>query len=123
MSKRSASMGHERSAMEEFMDKKHKNKELMNKRFGTDVCDKNGSEDKSIDEKNLALARILGENIFCNKCGTQILGDYLAVNKEWGYFSDKDTQIHRFAVCEKCYDEMINTFMTPPIQEFKKEVM
>lgn len=63
------------------------------------------------------------DNVFCNKCGTQIAGDYLQVNKEWGYFSDKDTEIHRFALCEKCYDEMIKTFTTPPTQEFKKEVM
>lgn len=91
-------MGQERSAMKGFIDK------------------------EKID-KDLAIKKILGDNIFCNKCGEQIAGDYLSVNKEWGYFSDKDTEIHRFAMCEKCYDEMIKTFATPPIQELKKEVM
>ena len=78
------------------------------------------------DEKKFTgvkIEGILGECIFCNKCGAQIEGDYLAVNKEWGYFSDKDTEIRRFVLCEKCYDEIIKTFAVPPTQEFKKEVM
>lgn len=106
-------MGHERSAMKEFVNKELGNEEIVNKEL----------KDKELLNKDLALAKILGENIFCNKCGAQILGDYLAVNKEWGYFSDKDTEIHKFALCEKCYDEMIKTFVTLPTQELKKEVM
>lgn len=78
---------------------------------------------KEVVNKDFVINKIINENIFCNKCGVQIAGDCLRVNKEWGYFSNKDTEIHKFALCEKCYDEMVTTFVTPPIQELKKEVM
>lgn len=61
--------------------------------------------------------------VVCNQCNKEIIGDYLRVKKEWGYFSDKDTQIHEFALCEKCYDMLVSTFITAPVVEFKKEVI
>lgn len=63
------------------------------------------------------------KSTFCNKCGEKITGDFLKVNKEWGYFSNKDTQIHEFALCENCYDQLVSTFATSPKVEFKKEVI
>ena len=31
----------------------------------------------------------------------------------WGYFSNKDNEVHHFDLCEECYDEMIAAFRTP----------
>lgn len=39
--------------------------------------------------------------------------DVLKVEKEWGYFSEKDTKRHMFHVCEQCYDALIQTFALP----------
>ena len=60
------------------------------------------------------------EKIYCNKCGREIekdkLGicpDFLAVKKEWGFFSDKDMEIHKWDLCESCYDEFVQGFVIP----------
>jgi DNA-directed RNA polymerase subunit RPC12/RpoP len=60
------------------------------------------------------------EKIICNKCGKEILfqgevaqGDVLSVEKRWGYFSDRDNEVHRFDLCESCYNELIATFQIP----------
>lgn len=59
--------------------------------------------------------------IFCNGCGKEIAvrdempqEDILSVEKRWGYFSDKDNEVHRFELCEECYDRMISGFVIPP---------
>ena len=52
----------------------------------------------------------------CNVCG-QLLNnktDYIEVKKEWGYFSNKDTQIHEFKICERCYDRIVKQFEISP---------
>lgn len=58
--------------------------------------------------------------IICNKCGKEILmengmpkEDVLSVEKRWGYFSEKDNEVHSFDICETCYDEWISTFQIP----------
>ena len=58
--------------------------------------------------------------IFCNKCGREIpmkgdiaQEDVLDVEKRWGYFSQRDNEVHKFDLCEKCYDELIATFQIP----------
>lgn len=58
--------------------------------------------------------------VVCNKCGKEFKGkngilheDGLFVVKEWGYFSEKDLQIHSFNLCEMCYGEMIKGFVVP----------
>lgn len=60
------------------------------------------------------------EKIICNKCGKEISvkneiseADVLSVNKRWGYFSNKDNEVHNFDLCEECYDELIRTFKIP----------
>lgn len=60
------------------------------------------------------------EKIICNKCGKEIpvngeiaQEDVLAVQKRWGYFSKRDNEVHKFDLCEQCYDEMIATFQIP----------
>lgn len=55
--------------------------------------------------------------IICNKCGKEILvkngiaeEEVLSVEKRWGYFSNKDNELHEFDLCENCYDEFVKTF-------------
>ena len=65
-----------------------------------------------------------GGYIVCNKCGKIVevkngieMEDVLSVEKRWGYFSGKDNDVHRFDICETCYDEWIRTFQIPVEQE------
>lgn len=60
------------------------------------------------------------KKIICNKCGKEILvknsvpdADVLTVCKRWGYFSERDNEVHSFDLCEKCYDELVATFQIP----------
>jgi len=60
------------------------------------------------------------EKIICNKCGKEILvkngiseEDVLSIQKRWGYFSDKDNEVHEIDLCEECYDKWIATFAIP----------
>ena len=64
------------------------------------------------------------EKVICNKCGKVVLvhngilaEDMLSVEKRWNYFSNKDNDVHRFDLCEACYDEWIGTFCVPVEQE------
>lgn len=57
---------------------------------------------------------------YCNKCGKKITDDFneareemLHVEKNWGYFSEKDGEKHAFDLCESCYDEWIKSFSLP----------
>ncbi|MEJ8788868.1 hypothetical protein [Dorea sp. ICN-14282] len=59
--------------------------------------------------------------IVCNCCGKRIpviegvpAEDVLEVEKRWGYASGKDNQVHRFELCEDCYDEMVRCFRVKP---------
>lgn len=70
------------------------------------------------------------KNIYCNCCGRRILEkenaereEYLTVIKEWGFFSGKDGEIHRFTVCEACYDQWIRQFRIPVSVEEKTELL
>ena len=58
--------------------------------------------------------------IYCNACSRQIKAengilkeDVARIEKEWGYFSKKDTEIHMFHLCEECYDGIIKSFQIP----------
>ena len=62
--------------------------------------------------------------IICNKCGKEIetengilMEDVLSVEKRWGYPSDKDNEVHRFDLCETCYDRWIQSFQIPVEKE------
>lgn len=64
------------------------------------------------------------ERIFCNQCGKEIIvknempqEDILTVEKRWGYFSEKDNEVHRFDLCESCYDKLIAQFVIPVEKE------
>lgn len=58
--------------------------------------------------------------IVCNLCKKEIKVkngisevDVLSVEKRWGYFSNKDNEVHRFDLCEECYDKLIASFEIP----------
>lgn len=58
--------------------------------------------------------------IYCNACGREIKmergilkEDVARLEKEWGYFSKKDTEIHLFHLCEECYDRITADFVIP----------
>ena len=54
------------------------------------------------------------EKYICNRCGKEMMQeDVLSVEKRWGYFSNKDNEVHRFELCEQCYDEIVSTFQIP----------
>lgn len=60
------------------------------------------------------------EKIICNCCRKVIaeraaipMADYLHVEKEWGYFSNKDGQKQQFDLCEECYDAWIKSLQIP----------
>lgn len=60
------------------------------------------------------------EKIICNKCGKEIAvknniaeEEVLSVQKQWGYFSKKDNEVHKFDLCESCYDAFIQSFQIP----------
>ena len=53
----------------------------------------------------------------CKKClkiqNGIITEGVFSVEYAFGYFSNKDEEIHKFDLCEKCYDEWIKTFQIP----------
>lgn len=60
------------------------------------------------------------EKIICNCCKKEIdvkngilQGDVLTVEKRWNYFSEKDNEVHRFDICEECYDKFVQSFQIP----------
>lgn len=54
------------------------------------------------------------EKYICNRCGKEMMQeDVLSVEKRWGYFSNKDNEVHRFELCEQCYDEIVSSFQIP----------
>ena len=66
-------------------------------------------------EKKKEIRRII-----CNMCKKEIevidgIGkeDVLSVEKRWGYFSEKDNEVHRFDLCEACYDKLVGSFAIP----------
>lgn len=57
------------------------------------------------------------EKVFCNICGKEIEKDiygyhrdYLHIEKDWGYNSNKDGENHSIDICEECYDNLIKSF-------------
>lgn len=68
--------------------------------------------------------------MYCNVCGRQLemengilKEDVFEAAKEWGYFSNKDLEVHKFNICEDCYEEMISKFKIPVSILNKKEVI
>lgn len=68
--------------------------------------------------------------ILCNVCGKKIpmeagilKEDVFEAAKEWGYFSKYDLELHKFNICEACYDNLIATFKIPVKVIHKKEAL
>lgn len=79
-------------------------------------------------DKNKKVASL--NSISCNVCGTTIpiekgvlKKDMFEAVKEWGYFSKYDLEVHKFNICEECYDAFISTFKVPIKVVKKKEAM
>lgn len=60
------------------------------------------------------------EEVFCNYCGKHLKTEagivkegVVPVDITFGYFSDKDGQVHSLDLCEKCYDNLIQQFEAP----------
>ena len=60
------------------------------------------------------------ERIICNCCKKEIEVEngfaregVFSVDYEWGYFSEKDGEVHSFDLCEACYDQIIQNFQIP----------
>lgn len=68
--------------------------------------------------------------IHCNCCGKEYekKGDILmegvaSVTIDWGYFSQKDGEIHTFSLCETCYDKIAGSFQIPVAVMEKTELV
>ena len=70
------------------------------------------------------------QEIKCNQCGRALhvergilKEDALILKKEWGYFSEKDLEVHELVLCEACYDTWIQGFVLPVRITGKQEVL
>ncbi len=72
--------------------------------------------------KNREVTKVVQEleEVICNQCGKVIKSkngmhqeEVCSVHKAWGYFSDKDMEVHDFDLCESCYDRLIAGFKVP----------
>ena len=59
-------------------------------------------------------------SVRCNCCGKKLVVEReiikegaIHVGVEWGYFSEKDGEIHSFDLCEDCYDKITADFVYP----------
>lgn len=59
--------------------------------------------------------------IVCNRCKKKIPLDkgilkhgVFSAAAAWGYFSEKDGEVHAWDLCEECYDEIVKEFAIPP---------
>ena len=70
------------------------------------------------------------ETVICNCCGKKLAvrdgivrEGGLEITHTWDYFSEKDGEIHRFDLCEECYDEVLRTFRIPVEVEETREFL
>lgn len=57
------------------------------------------------------------ETLICNGCGKKIIVSKgiiregaFSVSHTWDFFSEKDGEIHRWDLCEECYDQLLADF-------------
>ncbi len=65
------------------------------------------------------------KKINCNICGREkeINEEFASINIEWGYFSEKDGEIHKIHICEECYDKWRQKFVITEEIVLKKELL
>lgn len=68
--------------------------------------------------------------VVCNKCGKSLKVENgrlkegcFSAEAVFGYFSRKDGEIHRFDLCEDCYDSLTAQFAVPVEEEAKTELL
>lgn len=49
--------------------------------------------------------------------------DYLKIEKNWGYFSNKDGICQCINICEECYDELVQSFEIAPEEKENTELL
>lgn len=66
----------------------------------------------------------------CNCCGKALKvengilkEDAFEATKEWGYFSERDLEVHHFNLCEECYNKLISGFKIPVEIKNKTEAL
>lgn len=80
-------------------------------------------------EQEKITTEVVVDDIICNCCEkpikkdnftyygtlnpTKEFEDCLEINKEWGYLSDYDCEIHSFHICQSCYKKWIDSFKIP----------
>lgn len=69
-------------------------------------------------------------SVCCNLCKKKLKvengilkEDAFQATKEWGYFSEKDMEVHQFILCEECYDKIIKEFQIPVAIKDKSEAL
>lgn len=69
-------------------------------------------------------------SLFCNMCGRalrmendMVTEGVLSVEQQWGYFSEKDGEIHAFDLCEECYDRLTAQFKIPLTVKKQREML
>ena len=70
------------------------------------------------------------KKIVCNQCGKSLQVEDGIVKEgvfrgmaRWGFFSEKDGEIHTFDLCEACYDRMAASFRIPVEKEEQTELL
>ena len=61
----------------------------------------------------------------CNCCGKEIeerKQDYIYIEKEWNYFSNKDGMKSKLRICEACFDAWTKQFVIQPLTEEVTEI-
>ncbi len=68
--------------------------------------------------------------VLCNCCKKKIrvengivMEGVLSVQADWGYFSGKDGEIHKFDICEQCYEKWVSQFKIPIEVVSKNEML
>lgn len=67
-------------------------------------------------------------SVVCNGCGKKLVVEggilregAISINHAWDFFSEKDGEVHRWDLCEDCYDNMIHHFRIEPEVEEQVE--
>ena len=68
--------------------------------------------------------------MICNQCGKEIpvvngqaREGVFSADYSWGYFSEKDGEVHHLDLCESCYDELVSQFRIPVDVEERTELL
>ena len=75
--------------------------------------------------KEFSIKKMLESERQCNKCGKTFVFNYENGQEDpddiihpfsahFGYFSNHDMECWKFDLCEKCLEELCNSFLIPP---------